>query len=415
MENKILALILAGGEGQRLHPLTRDKAKPAVPFAGVYRMIDFTLSNCLNSGTKRIFVLTQTKALPLERHLRMVWIRLFRPELGEFLETISPQQRIVRDWYRGTADAVFQNIDLLSDLKPVFCLVLSGDHVYRMDYRAFLNYHIVKGAEVTIACTSVPREEARRFGVLQVDESDRIVGFAEKPENPQPIPNFPDLSLVSMGIYLFNTETLVRAVIADSKTSNSSHDFGKDVIPKLVQQGKRLFAFNIKKELPLLFHYWQDIGTLDSYYEAHLDLLRGDPTFPLHGTDWPVRGGAVHLPPAWIQTRATVTNSFLSPGCIIENGALVEDSVLSPGVKVEEGAAVKGCVILNDVVVGSKAFLYRVIADERTRLPAGIRVGDDPERDQARFVVTSKGVTVVPSRIILEERSAKPLPASRKG
>lgn len=397
-------MILAGGEGQRLHPLTRDKAKPAVPFGGVYRIIDFTLSNCLNSDIKRVLLLTQHKALPLERHLRLAWMGLFRPELGEFLETIPPQQRIVREWYRGTADAVFQNIDLLSDIRPTFCLILSGDHVYRMNYQSFLSFHTTKGAEVTIACTTVKREEARRFGVIEVDEKDRIIGFEEKPSEPKTIPGSFDLCLISMGVYLFNTELLVRAVIADSKRSSGSHDFGKDVIPRLVQEGKRVFAFNIYKESAPLFHYWQDIGTLDSYYEAHRHLLLRDPPFPLYSPEWPIRTAAPSLPPARVAADASVRNSLLSPGCVVDDDCEVEDSILSPGVWVEKAARLHGCVLLNDVVVGEGSVLRRVVADEATRFPPRTRVGESPEEDQRRFVLTPCGVVVVPARMILDDR-----------
>ncbi len=391
-----LAMVLAGGVGERLYPLTRAKAKPAVPFGGIYRIIDFTLSNCLHSGIRRIFVLTQHKSLPLDRHLWLGWSPLFRTDLGEFLVTVPPQQRLVRDWYRGTADAVFQNIDLLSHERPQFVLILAGDHVYRMDYQALLRFHWEKGAEVTIACTTVPITEAHRFGVIEVDSSDRIVGFEEKPAQPRPLPDDPSQALISMGIYLFNTMTLVQAVIQDAKRPDSAHDFGKNVIPALVQQGKRVFAFNIRKELPPLFHYWQDIGTLDSYYEAHMELLSPQPSFPLHDERWPIRTYLPPLPPTVVMDDGKVQRCLLAPGCVVESNAIVKDSVLAPGVRIGRGAAIRRCILLHRVSVGEGAQLESVIVDEDVAIPAGERIGGDLQRDRRRFTVTERGVVIVP-------------------
>ncbi len=395
-------MVLAGGAGERLYPLTKTKAKPAVPFGGIYRIVDFTLSNCLNSGIRRVFVLTQHKALPLDRHLRLGWGGFFRAELGEFLESVPPQQRIVHEWYRGTADAVFQNIDLLSHERPQFVLILSGDHVYRMDYQALLHFHLTKAAEVTIACTTVPLWEASRFGVIGVDETDRIVSFEEKPKDPQPLPDDPDLSLISMGIYLFNTDVLVRAVIKDAKSKDSTHDFGKDILPDLVRNGRRVFAFNIRKELPPLFHYWQDIGTLDSYYEAHMELLKPDPPFPLHGDEWAIRTYLPPLPPALLQRRAIVRNSLLSPGCIVGEGAVIQNSVLAPKVHIGARAKVLGCVFLPQVKVGEGVILERAILDEEVFIPPDERIGVDGNADRRRFTVTEKGIVIVPTGVVVE-------------
>ncbi len=391
-----LAMILAGGVGERLYPLTKAKAKPAVPFGGIYRIIDFTLSNCLHSGIRRIFVLTQHKSLPLDRHLWLGWSSLFRTELGEFLATVPPQQRLVREWYRGTADAVFQNIDLLSHERPKFVLILAGDHVYRMDYRAMLQFHLSKNAEVTIACTTVPIEDASRFGVMEVDENDRIIGFEEKPQKPKPLPNDPSHALISMGIYLFNTETLVRAVIQDAKRTDSDHDFGKNVIPSLVQQGAQVFAFNIRKELPPLFHYWQDIGTLDSYYEAHMELVSPNPSFPLHDDEWTIRTYLPPLPPAVLKGDAVTKCCVVSPGCVIEEGAIVEHSILSPGVYIGKGAIVRRSILLHRVRVSEGCRLEKVIVDEDVTIPQGEQIGVDLERDRKRFTVTECGVVIVP-------------------
>ncbi len=395
-----LAMVLAGGVGERLYPLTKVKAKPAVPFGGIYRIIDFTLSNCLHSGIRRIFVLTQHKSLPLDRHLWLGWSSLFRTELGEFLTTVPPQQRLVREWYRGTADAVFQNIDLLSHERPKFVLVLAGDHVYRMDYQAMLRFHLAKGAEVTIACTTVPIKDASRFGVMEVDANDRIIGFEEKPSQPKPLPDDPSQALISMGIYLFNTETLVRAVIQDAKRTDSDHDFGKNVIPTLVQQGARVFAFNIRKELPPLFHYWQDIGTLDSYYNAHMELVSPNPSFPLHDENWAIRTYLPPSPPAVLKNSAVAKCCLISPGCVIEEGAIVENSVLSLGVHIGKGAIVRGCVLLHRVRVGDGGHLEKVIIDEDVTTPKGEQIGLDLERDRRRFMVTEQGVVVVPVGVV---------------
>jgi len=391
-----LAMILAGGVGERLYPLTKVKAKPAVPFGGIYRIIDFTLSNCLHSGIRRIFVLTQHKSLPLDRHLWLGWSSLFRTELGEFLATVPPQQRLVREWYRGTADAVFQNIDLLSHERPKFVLILAGDHVYRMDYRAMLQFHLSKNAEVTIACTTVPIKDASRFGVMEVDENDKIIGFEEKPQKPKSLPNDPSHSLISMGIYLFNTEILVRAVIQDAKRTDSDHDFGKNVIPSLVQQGAQVFAFNIRKELPPLFHYWQDIGTLDSYYDAHMELVSPNPSFPLHDDEWTIRTYLPPLPPAVLKGDAVTRYCVVSPGCVIEEGAIVEHSILSPGVYIGKGAVVRRSILLHRVRVSEGCHLEKVIVDEDVTIPQGEQIGVDLERDRKRFTVTERGVVIVP-------------------
>ncbi len=391
-----LAMILAGGVGERLYPLTKVKAKPAVPFGGIYRIIDFTLSNCLHSGIRRIFVLTQHKSLPLDRHLWLGWSSLFRTELGEFLATVPPQQRLVREWYRGTADAVFQNIDLLSHERPKFVLILAGDHVYRMDYRAMLQFHLSKNAEVTIACTTVPIKDASRFGVMEVDENDKIIGFEEKPQKPKSLPNDPSHSLISMGIYLFNTETLVRAVIQDAKRTDSDHDFGKNVIPSLVQQGAQVFAFNIRKELPPLFHYWQDIGTLDSYYDAHMELVSPNPSFPLHDDEWTIRTYLPPLPPAVLKGDAVTRFCVVSPGCVIEEEAIVEHSILSPGVYIGKGAVVRRSILLHRVRVSEGCHLEKVIVDEDVTIPQGEQIGVDLERDRKRFTVTERGVVIVP-------------------
>lgn len=401
MIDKTLAMILAGGVGERLYPLTKIKAKPAVPFGGIYRIIDFTLSNCLHSGIRRIFILTQHKSLPLDRHIWLGWSSLFRTELNEFLTTVPPQQRLVREWYRGTADAVFQNIDLLSHERPQFVLILAGDHVYRMDYRAMLSFHLAKDAEVTIACTTVPIGEAKRFGVMEVDRDDRIIGFEEKPLQPKPLPDDPFHALISMGIYLFKTDVLVKAVIQDAKRRDSDHDFGKNVIPSLVQQGSKVFAFNIHKELPPLFHYWQDIGTIDSYFNAHMDLVSPNPSFPLYDDSWAIRTYLPPFPPAILEGDASIKCCLISPGCIIGKGSILENSVLSPGVQIAEKVYIRNCVLLHKVQIGSGSHLENVIVDEDVVIPEGEQIGIDLEKDKKRFTVTEKGIIVVPAGMAL--------------
>lgn len=397
-----LVMLLAGGQGERLYPLTKKRAKPAVPFGGQYRIIDFTLSNCLNSGLKRVYVLTQHKSLSLDRHIRAAW-SILHPELGEFIQTVPPQLQLVSRWYAGTADAVFQNLDLLEEERPQHVLMVSGDHVYRMNYDALLQFHVEYGADLTIACTQMACDEATRMGVVEADGDARVETFTEKPATPLPLPQRPGRSLVNMGVYVFKTETLVRAIIADAK-QDSEHDFGRNVIPALVHSQRRVFAFDIVTRRPETQHYWQDVGTLDSYFDAHMELLLPQPPFDLFDTSWPIRTHAGQHPPALMRNagerEARAVNSILSPGCIVSGGSVVR-SVLSPKVLVEAGAVVEESILMPGVRVGQGSRIRRAIVDENVAIPPAVEIGCDHDADRRRFVVTSGGVVVVPEGTLL--------------
>lgn len=401
-------MLLAGGQGERLYPLTKDRAKPAVPFGGVYRIIDFTLSNCINSGIRRIHVLTQYKSISLHRHVLMGW-NIFNTELGEFIDLIPPQQRTSESWYLGTADAIFQNIYTLDQERPGYVLILAGDHIYRMDYGEMLEFHVENQADLTISCVEVPRAEATRLGVMEVDASWRVVGFEEKPAEPKGIPGRPDWSLGSMGIYVFNTEKLVRELFEDARRGpeETSHDFGKDIIPHMVQAGDRVFAFPFRDAQGRGQAYWRDIGTLDSYYEANMELIRAEPVFDLYDPAWPWRTYQHQLPPAKTvhayreQGRVGMAlDSLLSPGCIVSGGQ-VERVVMSPRVRINSFAFVSDSILMENVNVGRHARIQRAIIDKDVDIPPGDVIGFNPEEDRRRFKVTEGGIVVVPKGLIL--------------
>jgi len=390
-------MILAGGRGERLYPLTRDRAKPSVPFGGVYRIIDFTLSNCLNSGLRRIYLLTQYRAVSLMQHIAECWQPFFVGGLGEFCLPMPPQQRTIETWYRGTADAIYQNIYTLQQHRPKWVLILSGDHIYRMDYLNIIRFHNEKDAEVTIACIPVPLDDAHRFGVVEVDTEWRITGFTEKPENPEPMPDNPDAALCSMGIYLFNTDTLIRSVVDDAKATDTTHDFGRDIIPKEIRR-RRVFAYDFTKEGHT--SYWRDIGTLDAYYKANMELLDVEPEFNLYDPNWQMRAHSPISTPAKVlspsmETPAVVENSLIANGCIVSGGK-VRRSILSPGVKVEKNAVVEESIIFNDVIVSEGAFVRRAVIDKHVLVPQGFRIGADIKEDRRRFTVTENGIVVIP-------------------
>lgn len=397
---KAIAMVLAGGQGERLHPLTRDRAKPAVPFGGVYRIIDFTLSNCVNSGFRRVFVLTQYKSSSLDYHIHFGW-NILSHELGEFIRSIPPQQRTSTSWYLGTADAIYQNIYTLEQERPHLTLVLSGDHIYKMNYRAMLDFHLEKSADLTIACIPVPKEEATRLGVAVIDRDCRIIDFREKDPDPPTIPGSPGLCLASMGVYLFDTPTLVREVIADSKT-DSQHDFGKNIIPRMVKT-HAVYAHDFKDENKKPQKYWRDIGTRDAYWEANMDLVEVEPLFNLYDPDWPIRSAPIQYPPAKTVfneegpggRRGIAINSLLSPGCIISGGH-VERSILSPNVRIEENARVTESIIMDDSTIGRGCIIHRAIIDKSVHIPDGTVIGLDPEADRHRYTSTAKGIIVVP-------------------
>ncbi len=396
---KILTMILAGGQGERLYPLTKDRAKPAVPFGGIYRIIDFALSNCLNSGLRKIVILTQYKSYSLDRHLRLGW-NIFNNELDEYIEQIPPQQRISDQWYLGTADAVYQNIYTLEKEHPEMVLVLAGDHVYKMDYRKMFIFHKEKKADITIPCLEVSLEEGKRFGIIEIDEENRIKAFYEKPSRPKPLPNNPLATLISMGVYLFNTTTLVKAVINDAK-QNTAHDFGKNVIPEIINS-KRVYAYPFVDENENKVSYWRDIGTLDAYWESNMDLVQALPVFNLYDKEWPIRTYQEQYPPAKTVLHedfpggriGTVLSSIVSGGCII-SGAKVERCVLSPDVRVDSHSEIYDSIIMESVRIGKNVKIQRAIIDKSVNIPDNMSIGYDLKKDSKYFTVTEKGVVVV--------------------
>ncbi|HEY3294405.1 MAG TPA: glucose-1-phosphate adenylyltransferase [bacterium] len=401
-----LTLIMAGGRGERLYPLTRDMAKPAVDFAGSYKIIDFTLSNCFNSGIRQVYLLTQYSNLTMNRHLKLGWDMLFRGELDEFIEALPPQHRMSEDWYHGTADSIYQNIELLERHKPEYVLILSGDHVYKMDYSKMLDYHVARGAEMTIAAVEVERSMAREMGVLGIDADNRVLEFVEKPQEPPTMPSDPKKSLVSMGVYVFTTAKLVRELIRDAKDTNSAHDFGRSIIPALVGRGEKVVVYPFRDEHHNRPAYWRDIGTLESYYAANLDLADPYPEINLYDPDWPIRTYFGQHPPARITDssielglQGKVVDSLISSGCVISGGS-VEKSVLSPEVRVHTGARVTESILLHGVDVGRKAVVHKALVCPGVRIPDGMTIGVDSESDRARFIVTPKGVTVVPGGFV---------------
>ena len=397
--DKILTIILAGGQGERLYPLTKDRAKPAVPFGGIYRIIDFTLSNCLNSGLRKIVVLTQYKSFSLDKHLRLGW-NILNNELNEYIEQIPPQQRISDQWYQGTADAVYQNIYTLEKEQPAMVLILSGDHIYKMDYRKMALFHQENKADLTIACMEIPINEGRRFGVIQTNEESRIVEFHEKPSEPIPSPNNPEATFVSMGIYLFNTTTLVKAIIDDAK-HDTNHDFGKNIIPDMIHS-KRVYAYPFTDENNNGLNYWRDIGTLDAYWEANMDLVQISPEFNLYDKDWPIRTYKAQYPPAKTVYKKDITgertdmilNSIVSDGCII-SGAKVEGCVLSPDIRVGPNTEIYNSIIMEDVRIGESVKIQKAIIDKSVKIPDNMKIGYDLEEDSKHFTITDSGIVVV--------------------
>jgi len=398
----VLAMILAGGRGERLYPLTRDRAKPAVCFGAIYRIIDFTLSNCLNSDIRRIYLLTQYKSTSLHRHIQLGWNILSAP-LGELIGVIPAQQRIDEHWYQGTADAIFQNIYTLQQEMPDLVLILSGDHIYKMDYRKMIAFHLEKGANLTIAAIRMDRTLSKEFGVIEVDRDWQIGGFQEKPEEPKTIPGDPEGILASMGIYVFNTEILVRRLIEDAR-SDSTHDFGKDIIPMMIGMD-RVFALDFRQGDQGGVGYWRDVGTIDAYFEGNMDLVSVTPQLNLYDLQWPILTYQAPNPPAktvWAEEGrvGTVLNSIISNGCIISGGS-VERSILSPRVMVHSYAEIEDSILFEGVDVGRHAKIRRTIIDKEVQIPRGMEIGYDLEEDAKRFTVTPSGIVVVPRWIRL--------------
>lgn len=400
MLDKTLAVVLAGGVGSRLHPLTQERAKPAVPFGGKYRIIDFTLSNCYHSGLRRILVLTQYKSHSLQKHLRDAW-SIFNPSLGEYITPVPPQMRTGDSWYSGTADAVFQNRYLLERSDADQVIILSGDHIYRMDYEAMLAFHCESLADATVACMHVPVKEATAFGIVDVDGDNRIIEFEEKPPNPSPAPNYPDHALASMGVYIFSRKLLCELLTEDHAAENSFHDFGKDIIPDLIKSHDVYgYCFGQQKGRVTTDGYWRDVGTIDAYYEANMDLLQSSPPLNLYQPDWQIRTMESQGPPACIhpgssEMKPECDNVILNSGTVIL-GSTVVNSVLGRNVRVHEGASVTGCVLGNYVDVGVDVRLQKCIVDKHVSIPAGESVGFDAEYDRQRFTVSENGTVVIP-------------------
>ncbi len=393
----VLGVLLAGGQGERLWPLTRDRAKPAVPFGGVYRIIDVTLSNCLNSDLRRVFVLTQYKALSLNRHVRRGWSVLMG--LGEFIEVLPPQMRVSQHWYLGTADAVYQNIYSIGSEQSNYVFILSGDHIYKMNYQKMLEQHVEAGADVTVATLEVDIEEAaKRFGVIETDKNWRIVGFEEKPAHPKSSPIHPGKVNASMGVYLFNTQLLVPILIADAEDPTSSHDFGKDVLPRIIDK-YRVFAFNFQDENKKDYSYWRDVGTIDAYHEANMDLVSVSPVFNLYDKSWPLHTWQQQYPPAKFvfadpERTGTAIDSTVAGGSIISGGR-VNRCVVGYDVRVNSYSEVEDSIVFNHVNIGRRCRIRRAIIDRHVSIPEGTVIGFDPEADRARYSVSDNGVAVV--------------------
>jgi glucose-1-phosphate adenylyltransferase len=395
-----VALILAGGRGSRLKQMTDWRAKPSVPFGGKFRIIDFPLSNCINSGIRRIGVVTQYKAHSLIQHIQRGW-GFLRGEFNEFVELLPAQQRIQEEWYKGTADAVFQNIDILRSYDPEFVVILAGDHIYKMDYGKMLAFHVTSKADMTVGCFDVPVSDASAFGVMAVDESDRVIDFVEKPANPPHVPGNPDKALVSMGIYVFNTRFLYEQLSRDADDPNSSHDFGHDIIPYLVKR-YRVYAHRFEDSCVGMggkMAYWRDVGTVDAYWEANMELTKVLPDLNLYDKTWPIWTHQEQLPPAKFvfddeERRGIAVDSMVSGGCII-SGARIERSLLFSDVRVNSYSEISDSVILPSVEIGRYVRLNKVVVDKRCAIPDGLEVGFNPVEDAKRFYVTDNGVTLI--------------------
>jgi glucose-1-phosphate adenylyltransferase len=393
-----LGILLAGGAGERLYPLTRDRAKPAVTFGGNYRIIDITLSNCVNSDLRRVYILTQYKALSLNRHIREGWNIVAR-EMGEFVEILPPMKRVSDNWYMGTADAVYQNIYSIGSEQPKHVLILSGDHIYKMDYRKMLQQHYDSAADITLATLLMDPSECSRFGVVEVDSDNRITGFQEKPQQTNlRSPYNPSMVSVSMGIYLFNTDVLIPVLLKDAEDASSSHDFGKDILPKMVDE-YRVYAYNFEDENKKEALYWRDVGTLEAYYEANMDMVAVSPVFNLYDDAWPIRTHQRQYPPAkfvFAETGRTGTalDSIVSAGCIV-SGASVKGCILSPAVRVNSYTEVENSILFQEVDIGRHCKIRKAIIDRDVHIPEGTTIGYDVAADKERYFVTETGITVV--------------------
>jgi glucose-1-phosphate adenylyltransferase len=392
-----LALILAGGRGSRLKHLTKWRSKPAVPFGGKFRIVDFPLSNCINSGIRRVGVLTQYKAHSLILHIQRGW-GFLRGEFGEFIELLPAQQRIESSWYEGTADAVYQNLDILRSHNPDYVLILAGDHVYKMDYGTMIAEHVESGADMTVGCITVDIETARGFGVMTVDENSRVIDFQEKPDEPKPIPGRNDVALASMGIYVFNRKFLFEQLIRDADTPDSSHDFGKDIIPQVISK-YRVQAYPFTDTTSGKQAYWRDVGTIDSFWASNIELIGVTPPLNLYDRSWPIWTYQEQLPPAKFvfdddERRGMAVDSMVSGGCVI-SGAKVVDSLLFSNVRVNSYSEVEHTVVLPDVNIGRNCRITRAVIDRGCDIPEGTVIGEDPQADTERFYVSEQGIVLV--------------------
>jgi glucose-1-phosphate adenylyltransferase len=401
-----ITVILAGGQGERLSPLTNLRSKPAVPFGGKYRIIDFALSNCLNSGFRRVYVLTQYKSDSLNMHLYEAW-SIFNPELGEFIYSVPPQRKLNNEWYLGTANAIHQNLNLLSDRKAKWVLILGGDHIYKMDYLKFLDYHNDNNADLSIASIVVTKDEARRFGIVGVDKNNKVTSFIEKPDKPPEIPENPGHSFVNMNIYAFNAKILKDILLEMDSKKIKNHDFGQHVIPYMIEAGFNIVAYEFLDENKKNQPYWKDIGTIDSYYAANMDLISVNPEFNLYDPDWPLRTHQFQFPPAKTVSHegervGRTLNSLVCDGTIV-SGGLVERSLLGPNVKINSYSYVTDSILMNNVVVGRHARIRRAIIDKNVKIPEGYEIGFDTEGDKKKFTVSETGIVVIPKNMILPE------------
>ena len=401
-----ITVVLAGGQGERLYPLTAVRSKPSVPFGGKYRIIDFTLSNCLNSGLRRIYVLTQYKSDSLNMHLLEAW-SIFNPALGEFIYSVPPQRKLNNDWYLGTANAIYQNLNLLSDKKAKWVLILGGDHIYKMDYLKFLQNHLNTNADLSISCIEVPRDGASRFGIVGVDENSKVTSFVEKPENPPQIPGRKGFCFVNMGIYVFNAAVLREVLLEMEAKRIKANDFGQDVIPYMVKSNASIYAYKFEDENKKNQPYWRDIGTLDSYFASTMDLISVSPEFNMYDLDWPIRTYPYQYPPGKTVSHegervGRTLNSLICDGCVV-SGGLVERSVLGPNVRVNSFSYITDSIILNSCNIGRHSRIRRAIIDKNVNIPEGYEIGFDLEGDKKKFTVTETGIVVIPKNAVLPE------------
>ncbi|HMC32298.1 MAG TPA: glucose-1-phosphate adenylyltransferase [Candidatus Angelobacter sp.] len=394
-----LGVLLAGGAGERLYPLTRDRAKPAVTFGGAYRIIDITLSNCINSDLRKVHILTQYKALSLNRHIREGWGTVVARELGEFIEILPPMKRVSENWYLGTADAVYQNIYSIGSEQSKHVIILSGDHIYKMNYQLMLDQHLAAGADVTLATILIDPSETYHFGVMEIDGNGRITGFEEKPKQTRlRSPYNPEMVSGSMGVYIFNTDVLLPVLLKDAEDPTSSHDFGKDILPRILDQYK-IYSYNFIDENMKEAQYWRDVGTLEAYYEANMDLVSVSPVFNLYDKHWPIRTHQRQYPPAKFVfgepgRSGMAVDSIVCPGCILSGGN-VRNCVLSPDVRVNSYSQVESSIIFSHVNIGRHCRIRRAIIDRDVQIPEGTVIGYDPEQDAKNYVVTESGIAVV--------------------